>query len=104
VLVRSAGAPVPGTVHVDPISVNSGGGSIMITRHIFQWLLVVGALIALPMNAYGQEATVSGTVSDSTGGVLPGVTITALHEASGNTFVLGVQVNAISKSGTNTPS
>ena len=29
----------------------------------------------------------TGTVADSTGGVLPGVTITALLEATGNTFV-----------------
>jgi hypothetical protein len=29
---------------------------------------------------------VSGTVTDSTGAVLPGVTVTAVHEASGNTF------------------
>ena len=36
-----------------------------------------------------QEATLSGAVIDSSGGVMPGVTITALHESSGNTF-LGV--------------
>jgi hypothetical protein len=36
--------------------------------------------------ASAQEATVSGTVTDTTGGVLPGVTIRALHEATGNTF------------------
>jgi len=29
---------------------------------------------------------VSGTVADSTGGVLPGVVVTAVHEASGNSF------------------
>ena len=29
----------------------------------------------------------SGAVTDATGGVLPGVTVTALHEASGNTFL-----------------
>lgn len=28
----------------------------------------------------------SGTVTDTTGGVLPGVTMTALHEATGNKF------------------
>jgi hypothetical protein len=33
-----------------------------------------------------QEATLSGTVSDSTGGALPGVTVRAVHEASGNSF------------------
>ena len=28
----------------------------------------------------------TGTITDSTGGILPGVTVTALHEASGNSF------------------
>ena len=51
------------------------------------WLVVVGAIIALPVLAHAQEATLSGAVTDATGGVLPGVTITAMHEASGNTFV-----------------
>jgi Carboxypeptidase regulatory-like domain len=49
-------------------------------------LLVVGVILALPAAGYAQEATMSGTVTDSTGGVLPGVTVTAVHEASGNTF------------------
>jgi hypothetical protein len=47
---------------------------------------IVGvAILVLPVTGYAQEATMSGTVMDSTGGVLPGVTITAVHEASGNT-------------------
>src|SRR5713101_10213828 len=50
-------------------------------------LLVVGVVLALPTAGYAQETVLSGTVTDSTGGVLPGVTVTALHEASGNTFV-----------------
>jgi hypothetical protein len=50
-------------------------------------LFVLGVIMASPVTAYGQEATLSGTVSDTTGGVLPGVTVTAVHEASGNTFV-----------------
>ena len=49
-------------------------------------LIVIVGMLALAVPAYAQEATVSGTVTDSTGGVLPGVTVTALHEASGNTF------------------
>ena len=48
--------------------------------------MVIGAILALPVTGYAQEAVVSGTVTDSTGGVLPGVTVTALHQASGNTF------------------
>ena len=43
--------------------------------------------LLLPVPGYAQEATVTGTVVDQTGGVLPGVTVTALHEATGNTFV-----------------
>jgi len=49
--------------------------------------LVIAALLVLPALAFAQEATLSGTITDSTGGVLPGVTVTALHEATGNTFV-----------------
>ena len=36
--------------------------------------------------AQAQEAVLSGTVSDTTGAVLPGVVVRAVHEASGNTF------------------
>src|SRR5215510_5200009 len=43
-------------------------------------------LLALSSVAAAQEATVTGTVVDATGAVVPGVTITAVHEASGNTF------------------
>jgi carboxypeptidase family protein/TonB-dependent receptor-like protein len=50
-------------------------------------LLLVTAILGLPGLAYAQEATLTGTVADSTGGVLPGVTVTALLEATGNTFV-----------------
>jgi hypothetical protein len=43
-------------------------------------------MLALPVVAQAQEATLSGTVSDTTGGALPGVTVRAVHEASGNSF------------------
>ena len=49
-------------------------------------LIVLCALLALPVAAYAQEAVLSGTVTDSTGAVLPGVSVKAVHEASGNTF------------------
>jgi len=49
-------------------------------------LVVVAAIVAFPVVGYAQEATVSGTVTDSTGGVLPGVVVRAVHEASGNSF------------------
>ena len=55
--------------------------------NLFRGLIVVGAILALPFTGYAQEAVVSGTVTDSTGGVLPGVTVTARHVATGNTFV-----------------
>jgi carboxypeptidase family protein/TonB-dependent receptor-like protein len=45
------------------------------------------ALLTAPPAVCAQEAALSGTVTDATGGVLPGVTITATHEATGNTFV-----------------
>ena len=50
------------------------------------WMLVLGAVLAMPAGAYAQEATITGTVTDTTGGVLPGVTVTATHTATGNTF------------------
>jgi carboxypeptidase family protein len=49
------------------------------------WLLSA-ALFLLPSIAQAQDATINGTVTDTTGGVLPGVTVTALHTATGNTF------------------
>jgi hypothetical protein len=54
---------------------------------LFSYLFVVGLLAGVPLTVYAQEAAVSGTITDSTGGVLPGVTVTAVHEASGNSFV-----------------
>jgi hypothetical protein len=50
-------------------------------------LLLVAVLLVAPAVALAQEATVIGTITDSTGGVLPGVTITAVHQATGNMFV-----------------
>ena len=43
-------------------------------------------LLLLPSYAFAQDATLTGTITDATGGVLPGVTITATHEATGNTL------------------
>src|SRR5688572_30784 len=51
-----------------------------------RWALVLIAILALPGVALAQEATISGTVADSTGAVLPGATIVAVHEVTGNTF------------------
>jgi hypothetical protein len=54
------------------------------------WVLRIvmsAALLALPIPATAQEATLSGTVVDTQGGVLPGVTVSATNEESGNTFL-----------------
>jgi hypothetical protein len=56
-------------------------------RSVVRWTVLVCALIALPVRGYAQEAVLSGTVTDATGSVLPGVTVTAVLEATGNKFV-----------------
>jgi hypothetical protein len=48
--------------------------------------MTLAALLTWPAVAQAQEATLSGTAADTTGGVLPGVTVTATHEATGNIF------------------
>jgi len=50
-------------------------------------LVLIGILAVLPSRAFAQEATFNGVITDSSGAVLPGVTVTALLEATGNTFV-----------------
>ena len=57
------------------------------SRRIVGRMAAIGLLLLLPVAAFAQEAVLSGTVIDTTGGVLPGVTITATHTATGNTFV-----------------
>jgi hypothetical protein len=46
----------------------------------------VAILLLCPLRAHAQEATLTGTVTDSTGAVLPGVTVTATNQATGNVF------------------
>ena len=53
----------------------------------FLWVLAIAIFLVVPAASYAQEATVTGTITDSTGGVLPGVTVTAINTDSGNTFV-----------------
>ena len=55
-------------------------------RRLVTCLSVAAVIVFLPAMAFAQEATFSGTVTDSTGGVLPGVAVTAVHDATGNTF------------------
>src|SRR5258705_13094527 len=50
-------------------------------------LLAFVIALSLPVCAYAQEASITGAITDQTGGVLPGVTITAPHVETGNTFV-----------------
>ena len=54
--------------------------------NLLRGFVVAGALLALPSVGSAQEAVISGLVTDTTGGVMPGVTITARHVASGNLF------------------
>ena len=49
--------------------------------------LLLVTLLGLPGVVHAQEAVLTGTISDSTGAVLPGVTVTATLEATGNRFV-----------------
>jgi carboxypeptidase family protein len=51
-----------------------------------RWLLAIAVIVAWPAASLAQEAVLIGTVTDTTGAVLPGVTVTAVHEATGNTF------------------
>jgi len=48
--------------------------------------LILLSCLALPAALFAQEATISGTVRDSTAGVLPGVAVRAMHEATGTQF------------------
>ena len=56
----------------------------LMSRSIF--ISTILTILAIPVVGYAQEATVSGTVTDSTAAVLPGVTIKAVNAASGNSF------------------
>ena len=62
----------------------------MRSRMVFRLIVASTILLFFPLTAYAQDisvsALISGTVSDSSGAVLPGVTVRAVHEATGNTF------------------
>src|SRR5258706_922886 len=49
-------------------------------------LLLIYALLAFPASALAQEAVLAGTVTDTTGGVLPGVVVRATNQDTGNSF------------------
>ncbi len=49
-------------------------------------LFVVCVALLVPAAVFAQEATLTGTITDSTGGVLPGVVVTAVSTTTGNRF------------------
>jgi hypothetical protein len=53
---------------------------------VVRGLLVMAAILCVPLATHAQDATLTGAIVDTTGGVLPGVSVIAVHEASGNTF------------------
>src|SRR2546425_3592768 len=54
--------------------------------YVFTALVAIGAILMLPVCGHAQDSTVSGTVTDPSGAVIPGVTVTATHTESGNKF------------------
>jgi hypothetical protein len=58
----------------------------IVKRTVARTAIVVVALLAYPATGYAQDAVINGNITDATGAVLPGVTVTGVHEASGNTF------------------
>ena len=63
-------------------------GSSVIRRLIF--VVAILSIPAFPVVGYAQEAVLGGTVTDSTGAVLPGVTVKAvLYSLSFGLFAFG---------------
>src|SRR2546425_1046470 len=48
----------------------------MMSWRVVRRLMVLGAIVALPVTAFAQDATLTGTVTDSTGGVQETITVT----------------------------
>ena len=59
----------------------------MVPKGTIRACLILVLALTMPSLAAAQEATITGKIVDATGGVLPGVTVTALHEATGTPFV-----------------
>ena len=53
---------------------------------VMRFLFLACGLSSVPAAVFAQEAALTGTVTDATGAVLPGVTVTAVNDATGNTF------------------
>ena len=59
-----------------------------VTRTLRVLMIALCAIALTPRALLAQqEAALSGALVDTSGGVLPGVSVTALHQASGNTFL-----------------
>jgi hypothetical protein len=58
----------------------------MSSSRIIGRLILLCAIVALPAMAFAQEAALTGTITDSTGAVLPGVTVTVVNDATGNNY------------------
>ena len=58
----------------------------MVKRYSLVRSLVMSAVVLSPGFAYAQEAVLSGTVTDATAAVLPGVVVRAQNDANGNSF------------------
>jgi len=54
--------------------------------NVVKHFILLCAMLALPAMVFAQDAVLTGTITDATGAVLPGVAIQATNEASGNTF------------------
>src|SRR5262249_12644566 len=50
-------------------------------------LILMCAMLALPPMAFAKKAPRTGTIPDSTGAARPGVSVTAVNEATGNNYV-----------------
>ena len=52
-------------------------------RRAASFALAVVAILGVPVLGAAQEATIGGTITDSTSGVLPGVAVRAVHRRPG---------------------
>jgi hypothetical protein len=59
---------------------------MMTSPNVVRRVLPLVLVALLPIAAFAQEAVLTGTVTDSTGGVLPGVTVVAVSRDTGNRF------------------